>query len=549
MGNAGMSRAYYDSGELDWHTSLREAAVLASDDRGHRLWTWAVVGAGGAAFIALLATIWSRTQLPATPVSELGNAIEQAQRLRSGSLQGDGLFPMAYPLWLLTVSRLTNDLAVAGRVLSALSAVVVLFLAYQICHSLARPSKASEQACFVILALALSPAFFLVSLGGGTELPHLALLFGSVWFIERAIGGRPFVAMSCAGLLAGLSLLIRPISVVAPLAVGLWVWRARPFGEEERWSNLRPALGYAAAFALGTAPRVLLHLVEGTSIVNVGPAELSMVLRRLLDNPAGFVLGSGSAVLQYVAADDLERVAAVSGFWSNGQWGNGLSALVALGPTLLKALGVAALFSLCWEARFEAQTDRASLPALTLLLVALGAGLGLVPERGALLVQVLLITLAFAGLPSVLPGAANGFVGLGLIGLLVFNQLGTDYPVELTTSYQASDRVSTELKLAKAAANAVMSSSWVFYDTSTAYHERYTPIPIQVDSVSSLVAEMRRQGFGYLVLDRNSVARFWPRLTPLLDDPQPREGLRLLKPAFRADDGGGVNWVGVYQLD
>ena len=544
-----MSRAYYDSGELDWRASLRAAAMLASDDRGRRLWTWAVLGGAGVAFIVLLLTIWSRAQLPAAPVSELGTAIDQAQRLRAGAPRAEGLFPMAYPLWLLTVSRLTNDFAVAGRVLSALSAVGVLFLAYQICYVLARPTKASEQACFVLLALALSPAFFLVSLGGGTELPHLALLFGSIWFIERAVGGRPFVGMACAGLLAGLSMLIRPISVVAPLAVGLWIWRARPFGEEERWGNLRPALAYAAAFMLGTAPRLLLHLVERTPVVTVGPPELSLVLRRFIDNPAGFTLGSASAVFQYVAADDLERLAAVSSFWANGQWGNSLSALVALGPTLLKVLGLAALLSLCWEARFEAQTDRASLPALTLLLIVLSAGLGLVPERGVLLVQVLLITLAFAGLPSILPGSANGFVGLGLVALLVFNQLGTDYPIELTSSFQASDRVSTELKLAKAAPTAVLSSSWTFYETSTAYHERYTPIPIQVDSITSLVAEMRRQGYSYLVLDRNSVATFWPRLTPLLDDPQPREGLRLLKPTFRTDDGSGVNWVGVYQLD
>jgi hypothetical protein len=91
--------------------------------------------------------------------------------------------------------------------------------------------------------------------------------------------------------------------------------------------------------------------------------------------------------------------------------------------------------------------------------------------------------------------------------------------------------------------------SWSFYDTRTAWKERYLRIPGHVDSTEGLIRVMRRQGATHLVFDRRTGAEQWPRLASLLEvERPPPAGLRLLKPPIQTDESP-PNLVTIYALE
>src|SRR5439155_25670517 len=160
---------------------------------------------------------------------------------------------------------------------------------------------------------------------------------------------------------------------------------------------------------VGSAPLILSPLTLQTAVLSSGLPELGMLWSRLVSDPLVFVLASGKTVIAYIAADDLERLSAVGASWQLGDWGSLPGAIISLAPTILKAVGLLGLLSLCWLERFDAAVERARLPALFLSVLVVGAGLGVVDERSPLAVVALLITFAFACLPSLVPGAPPGF--------------------------------------------------------------------------------------------------------------------------------------------
>jgi hypothetical protein len=332
--------------------------------------------------------------------------------------------------------------------------------------------------------------------------------------------------MAFAGLFFGLSLLIRPLSLVVPPAVLTWLIVARPFGKGDLLEAFKPALGFAAAFAIGAAPTLLTHLTYATAPIAWGPAELGSLAGRVVADPLRFVLAVGETILHYLAADDLERLGGVSGSWQAGDWLSLPGAIIALAPTILKLMGLAGLVCLLWLERFEAAVDRVRFPLILLGFVILGSALGLVEERSLLLLGALLAVFAFAGLPSLLPGPMGGIVGLGMIGALLFFQFSGTYAARQSVAYRAADRVAGELRLAGATPNQVMTANWTFYDTRSPWKGRYRHIPVYVNSPEGLVEEMHRQGARYLVFDRQVGAQHWPRLAGLIEAERPPRGLR-----------------------
>jgi dolichyl-phosphate-mannose-protein mannosyltransferase len=240
--------------ELDWRTLLRQAAIGADRDERRRVLLSRLAWLGTLAFVVLLIGLPGQWGLSSRGLDDVRQVADQAQRGWGGGFAVDGLYPLLYPLWLLVVARFTNDLELAARLLSGIGAVASLFLVYQLCHGQAQPDKADELSCFALLTLALTPTFFLAAAGGGTEVPHLALLLATLLLVQRAMTARDeMVPMALAGLSLGLSVLIRPASLLALPAVLLWLWLSNPFGADERSSNLRAALGFGAAFL--SAPR------------------------------------------------------------------------------------------------------------------------------------------------------------------------------------------------------------------------------------------------------------------------------------------------------
>jgi hypothetical protein len=542
-----MSHLLRGSAGLDWQAALRRAALAAP---GSRRGFW-LAGLGLGAAVACLAVVLSNPSGPGSSSAALSDArqvVEQSGRL-TGGLPGGATFVPSFPLWTLLLARFSPQLELAARLLSGLSAVFALFMAYQLCHALSNREGADQQSVFALLALALSPTFVLATLGSGTETPHLALLLWALLCVQRALGAESgLVPMALAGLLVGLSLLMRPVSVLVPLAVGLWLWRSRPFDADEPAPNLRAGLTFAAGFALGAAPRLLLSLTTHTSALSWGPAEAGLILSRLLANPISLPAAAGTAVFQYLAADDLDRLAAAVSAWQSAAWGSALGGIIALAPTILKLLGVLGLLSLCWVEHFEVTGARTRLLAILLALLVLGGSLGLVDERNLLPIWALLVIFAFAGLPTVLPGAIGGLGGLALLVLLVFNQLGAGYSPRLSAAYRTSERLTVRLRTAGAIPGRVMSASWTFYDTSSSRKERYRPIPLYVDSAETLVRAMRREGTRYLVFDRQAGAALWPRLAPLVDSDTAPAGLRPLQPPLQTDDAP-PNLVAIYALE
>ena len=543
-----MSNVLQNGSDLPVNGSLREAAVRALPNSRRGTWLIVLAAAAMLGFIFLLAREPGAT-LSSPGLGELGQILDQSRQIATGSIPSNGIFPMAYPLWLMLVAKFTNDIAIAARILSGMSAVLALFVAYQLCHGLAHPDRADEQACFALVALALSPTFFQAAAGGATEMPHLALLLLSLLFVQRAVGSNVALAsMAMGGLIAGFSVLLRPISLLVLPAVGLWLWWSRPFGADEQRANFRPGAYFGLAFLLGMAPQLVFKGAGQHTPLAWGLSEVGLLLARLASEPLAVLSGAGHGILQYLLADDFERLSAVSGSWQMGDWGATLAALIALSPSVLKLVGLLGLLLLCWLERLDESADRARLPALLLMMLILGGALALLDGRSRLPIETLLVVFAFGGLPSVIPGALGSGLGIALVGLLVLHEVGVGFPAHAATSYRVADLVAVELQQRGSTANQVMSTNWALYDTRSQWKDRYRQVPIYVDSFDSLKREMKRQGATYLVFDRLSGAEYWPQLAFLTDTDRPRPGLTPLGPPIRTGETP-PNSIAIYKLE
>ena len=544
-----MQRALEQTPDVAWQReALRRSAMAAPVDSRRILWVVGLAVGATLLFVLSLLFVPGGLALITPGLDALRPFVEQTRGLPVGDVSSERLHTLSHPLWLV-LGRYSGDLAIVALILSGLAAIVSLFLVYQLCHGMSQPEHADEQAAYALLGLALTPPFFLAAAGGGTEDPYLALVLAALVCVQRALAvGSPLAPMAFAGLFFGLSLLIRPLSLLVPPAVLTWLLVVRPFGKDELLEWLKPALGFAAAFAIGAAPTLLLHLTYATAPIAWGPAELGMLGGRILGDPLRFLLATAETILHYVAADDLERLGGVGGSWQAGDWFALPGAIIALAPTILKLLGLAGLACLLWLERFEAAVVRVRLPLILLAFAIVGGALGLVEERSLLLLGALLAVFAFAGLPSVLPGPLGGIAGLAMIGFLLFHQFSGGQAARQSLSFRASDRVAAELRSAGATPNQVMAANWTYYDTRSPWKGRYLHIPAYVNSTEALIQEMNRQGARYLVFDRNVGANHWPRLAQLMEAERPPSGLRPLgSPLTTAEST--PNLVVIYTLE
>lgn len=535
--------------DLDWQRSLRRAALSASPGPNRGLVLAALAALASLAFLSFVA-VWSGSaDRSSGGLENVRQLVARGQQLANASLPADSVQPIAYPLWLLLVARFSGDVQSAARVLSALSAVLSLFLAYQLCHTLSDSEKANEQSLFSLLSLALSSTFFLAAADAGSEMPHLALVLWGLLCIQRALSGAsPFTSMMIAGLILGLSAMIRPISLVALPAVVLWLAIGRPFRQDEPRSNLRPGVGFSAAFLVGSAPLLIFNTLQHSPTLYWGLPELLMLGKRLLAEPLVVLVAAGGSLAQYLAADDIQRVSAVGGSWQAGDWSSSFGAIIALAPTILKVVGLAGIVCLCWLERMEGLTARGRLLAMVLILFAVSAALGLVEERSLLLLGTILVIFAFAGLPSLLSAEVAGGISLALVGGMLMHQVTGGYPVRPAPEFRASDQVAATLRGAGARPDQVMSANWMFYDTASPWRERYRHLPVYVDGPESLLTEMKRQGTTYLVFDRQTGAEQWPALAGLMDAERPRDGLRSIHAPIRTDQSP-PNLIAIYKLE
>lgn len=528
-----------------WHEAQRRNASDGSvAGRWIRL---AGLAAAGAWLWAGLLTAW-RGEPGAPLLPDASGLRAPVPPLPSAAL--DKLVPYADQAWLLAVSRVTHDLALAAGIVSGLGAIAVLFLVYLLTHECSDPARADEQACFAVLALLLSSGFLKAAVWGGMEILHLALLLAVVLLLQRAPGAKhPLPLVAGAGLLAGLSLLLRPVSLLIPVAVLFWLWRT-PWStsEELEGPSFPAALVFLGAFAFGAAPLFLSGASNRSLLLDWGPAEAVVLAQRLASEPLGLLRAVGSTLLQYLGSDDLLRLATVVEALRRGAWDSLGGALVALAPTLVKVLGIAGLAALIWLERGELAVQRARLPLILLGVLVVGGALGIVDGRSPLPVTTLLIVFAFAGLGALLPGAGAVAAGLALVGLLVMGQFGAGSPLWLTSQQRHADQVATVLHEHGARPEQVLSASWTFYDTRSPAQERYRPIPLYVDSLDQLVAAMRRQGTRYLVYDRDSGVEHWPRLAELLTTERPDPRLRRLTPPLTTESTP-PNTIVIYTLE
>src|SRR5919199_648536 len=196
-----------NSAELAWQrAALRRSAIAASARARRDVWVAGLSIAATGLFGLCLLLIPGALGLAAPGLEAVRPFVEQTRSIPNPELSASQLQLLSHPLWLL-LSRYSSDLGPAALVLNAVSAVTALFLAYQLCHGLATPERADEQACFALVTLALTPSYFLAAAGGGTELPYLALVLLGLLCVQRALQSEaPLAPMALAGLLFGLSL-------------------------------------------------------------------------------------------------------------------------------------------------------------------------------------------------------------------------------------------------------------------------------------------------------------------------------------------------------
>ena len=69
-----------------------------------------------------------------------------------------------------------------------------------------------------------------------------------------------------------------------------------------------------------------------------------------------------------------------------------------------------------------------------------------------------------------------------------------DYPTRWMVGFDHGRQATERLRPFQPAPTEVMSSNWVFYDYNSPWRDKYVHIPVYIDSVPTLVDDMRRRG-------------------------------------------------------
>jgi len=166
--------------------------------------------------------------------------------------------PFGYPLALWSATLISGDVFTSGKILAGLSTLAVLGLAYL----LGRRLFNAYIALLAMLALLVTPVFAEHTMLVGTDMPALACLLASI-YVLIASGGLSWWCVAIAGILGGLSYLIRPTALLLVPAVILWLLSLR-WAQESAWTRhrLRTALAYGLGFGLVILPHMLLNTIH-----------------------------------------------------------------------------------------------------------------------------------------------------------------------------------------------------------------------------------------------------------------------------------------------
>lgn len=476
---------------------------------------------------------------------------ELARAFAEGRPEVNGFYPLGYPALLAFGFRFVPNIFVVGTVVSGAAALLALFATYRLLRALLIDADHGGLPLLAIGLVGASPAFLQHATTPGTDMLHIALALASLWLALEAIEaeepGRWLVA---AGLLAGLSYLVRYTSTLLLVAVLLWLLLARPWGR----ATARLGGAYALAFVVAAMPQfVLSALQQGSPFYTTtlakniwvgnyaGPlpelrwgevADSVSLLQVIRLDPGHFLLNWGMNIVGPTVGGD---VAAIAGWAERLAGGGGLAPTGPDGPAglavaLLKVLAVLGAAATLLRGR-EWMPDlgmKAGLLALVALLFTATTGLAFITERLLLITVPLLVVLALAALHHLADRRGAAVAGLLALAALVYHLAAFGYPDRWMLGYPHAAEAAALVRARGGVASEVYATNWGFYDYGSPWLEHYEPLPVDTPSIDALVATMRARGVRYLVYDRNSGLAQWPQLESLLHPEQQPGGLRLV---------------------
>ncbi|MDP9374535.1 MAG: glycosyltransferase family 39 protein [Chloroflexota bacterium] len=476
---------------------------------------------------------------------------ELARGIAEGRPEVHGFYPLGYPALLALGFRRVPDIFVVGKVISGAAALVALFATYRLLRALLVNAGHSFLPFVALGMVGASPAFLQHATTPGTDMLHVALLLASLWLVIEAVDAdEPARWLIAAGLLGGLSYLVRYTSTLVLPALGLWLLLARPWGR----ATLRLGGGYVLAFVVAAMPQfVLSTLQQGAPFYNTtlaknvwvgtyaGPlpelrwgqiADSVSLLHVIRLDPGRFLLNWGTNSVGATVWGDVLTIAA----WCDRLVGGGGLAptgpdgLAGLAPALLKVLAVlGAAATLLRGAQWTPDLGlKAGFLALFTLLFTATTALAFITPRLLLIAIPLLVVLALAALHHLATRRAATIAGVLALAALAYHLAAFGYPDRWMLGYTHAAEASALVRAQGAAAGAVYTTSWAFYDHASPWLEHYQPLPIDTPSVDAVVATMRARGVRYLVFDRNHGLAQWPQLEPLLHPERQPGGLRLV---------------------
>jgi hypothetical protein len=497
------------------------------------------------------------------------NHIELARRLANGKVEVNGFYPVGYPLALALAFRAAGDIFLAGKIVSGLAALLALGAVYHTVQALLG-SDEWPLALLAAVICGLSPVFIQYATTPGTDMPHVALMLVSILGIVRAVGAKhPERWLVLAGLAGGASYLVRYTSSLLVATLILWVLIWRPFPGRQR----QMLVTYLLAFGIAAAPQLVVSVLQhGTPFYTTtlaknvwvgiyGGPQPEPIWGRVADAVSlesvisldlwRFLASWAVNATQPVFVNDLADVVAIVAGLTTG-WTLPVALSTALSgvlPKVLKLLAIAGMFVLALRGDGSRETEaRGGWLMLFTIIFVWATAMAFITDRHLLVAVPLLTVAGVAGLG--LSASPRGALLIGaLAALLLALHLTTfDYPTRWMIGFDHGRQATERLRPFQPAPGEVMSSNWVFYDYDSPWRAKYVHIPVYVDSVPTLIDDMRRRGARFVIYDRNAGRAEWPGLLPLLNLEQPPAGLRPVGPAIYSREWP-PNEIVIYRLD
>jgi 4-amino-4-deoxy-L-arabinose transferase-like glycosyltransferase len=210
----------------------------------------------------LLIAVWTAAVLyisiknPTVGISDMFGFIPRAESLSFKSLSPwvNGFYPLGYPVVLRSLSVVTGDYVIAGRVVSLICGVVALVVAARLSGLI----FGTPGAIAAVLVCITNPLFIRYSTISSTDMPAATFLIVGVYMVCRyELTGRLRLLLT-AGAAIGVAYLVRytALTVVPAALVFLWL---QPEGS---WKSRVVCTGvFTLGFLIMAAPQLLLSAI------------------------------------------------------------------------------------------------------------------------------------------------------------------------------------------------------------------------------------------------------------------------------------------------